>query len=130
MPKIKRGAFHMLLIVTFFAYFKIYSMQSLSAQRPFKVDEFSARYFEQPLDHFTSTNGHTFQQRYWVNKRYYKTGGPIFVLDGGETSGEDRLPFLDTGVMDFLPKATGGLGIVLEHRYYGRDLPCLLPPFF
>lgn len=31
----------------------------------------------------------------------------------------DRLPFLDTGIMDILAKATNGLGIVLEHRYYG-----------
>jgi hypothetical protein len=43
------------------------------------------------------------------------------VLDGGETSGEDRLPFLDTGVLDILAEATGGLSIVLEHRYYGTS---------
>ena len=35
----------------------------------------------------------------------------------------DRLPFLDTGIADILARATGGLGIVLEHRYYGRSLP-------
>jgi hypothetical protein len=39
------------------------------------------------------------------------------MIDGGETSGEDRLPFLDTGVADILAKATGGIGVVLEHRY-------------
>lgn len=43
------------------------------------------------------------------------------MLDGGETSGEDRLPFLDTGVLDILAEATGGLSIVLEHRYYGTS---------
>ena len=37
-------------------------------------------------------------------------------LDGGETNGYDRLPFLDTGIVDILAKATGGVGVVLEHR--------------
>jgi len=32
---------------------------------------------------------------------------------------KDRLPFLDTGIVEILTKATSGLGIVLEHRYYG-----------
>ena len=31
----------------------------------------------------------------------------------------DRLPFLDYGIVDILAEATKGLGIVLEHRYYG-----------
>ena len=38
------------------------------------------------------------------------------MIDGGETSGEDRLPFLDTGIADIIAKATGGIGVVLEHR--------------
>lgn len=25
-----------------------------------------------------------------MNKEYYEPGGPVIVLDGGETSGEDR----------------------------------------
>lgn len=45
------------------------------------------------------------------------------MLDGGETSGEDRLPYLDTGIVDILTAATGGVGIVLEHRYYGDSVP-------
>lgn len=81
-------------------------------------------WFEQPVDHFAQDNSSagTFKQRYWVNTRHYNAtrGGPVFVLDGGETSGEDRLPFLDTGIMEILPKAAGGIGIILEHRYYGE----------
>ena len=80
--------------------------------------EFPVQVFEQPLDHFGGVNG-TFNQRYWVNSRHYTSGGPVIVLDGGETSGEDRLQFLDTGIVEILAKATGGLGVVLEHRYYG-----------
>ncbi|QRW17932.1 Serine carboxypeptidase S28 [Rhizoctonia solani] len=82
-----------------------------------------AQYFKQPLDHFDKSVNSTFGQRYWVNKEYYEPGGPVFVLDGGETSGEDRLPFLQTGILAILANATKGLGIVLEHRYYGESIP-------
>ncbi|KAI0804685.1 peptidase S28 [Irpex lacteus] len=78
--------------------------------------------FTQPLDHFTDT-GFTFQQRYWVDDRYYKPGGPVIVLDSGESSGTGRLPYLQQGVVQILANATGGLGIVLEHRYYGKSVP-------
>ena len=83
--------------------------------------EFEPQWFRQPLDHFTNTSQTTFLQRYWVNSRHYipGRGGPVIILDGGETSGTDRLPFLDTGIVEILAKATAGLGVVLEHRYYG-----------
>ncbi|KAJ3562051.1 hypothetical protein NP233_g9817 [Leucocoprinus birnbaumii] len=87
-------------------------------------EEFEPQWFEQPLDHFDKSNTHTFKQRYWVNKRHYqpRVGAPVIVLDGGETSGEDRLPFLDTGIVEILASATNGLGVVLEHRYYGESI--------
>ena len=78
--------------------------------------------FTQPLDHFTDT-GLTFNQRYWVSDRHYKPGGPVIVLDGGETSGAGRLVYMDTGIVDILTNATNGLGVVLEHRYYGDSIP-------
>ena len=57
-----------------------------------KTIPFQELYFKQPLDHFNSDGkngfGVTFGQRYWVNYRHYVEGGPVFVLDGGETSGE------------------------------------------
>ncbi|KIY62526.1 peptidase S28 [Cylindrobasidium torrendii FP15055 ss-10] len=86
--------------------------------------EFPAQWFEQPLDHFDKSVRDTFQQRYWVNTRHYDPSvpGPVFVLDGGETSGEGRLPFLDTGIVEILARATGGVGVVLEHRYYGESI--------
>ena len=84
-----------------------------------KYTEFPPQWFEQPLDHFAKESP-LFKQRYWVSKRHYRQGGPVIVLDGGETSGEDRLLFLDTGIVDILAKATGGMGVILEHRYYGE----------
>ncbi|KIK69784.1 hypothetical protein GYMLUDRAFT_34181 [Collybiopsis luxurians FD-317 M1] len=97
-----------------------------TAQVAFAVDkpEFTALWFEQPLDHFDKSIKDTFKQRYWINKRHFKpgTGAPVIVLDGGETSGEDRLPFLDTGIVEILARETQGLGVVLEHRYYGESI--------
>jgi hypothetical protein len=83
--------------------------------------EFPAETFTQPLDHFHNSTDATFPQRFWVNSRHYepRPGAPVIVIDGGETNGEDRLPFLDTGIADILARATGGVGVVLEHRYYG-----------
>lgn len=81
------------------------------------VEEFPAHWFHQPVDHFAN-GSETFGQRYWINTRHYKprSGAPVIVIDGGETSGEDRLPFLDTGIADILAEATGGIGVILEHR--------------
>jgi hypothetical protein len=45
------------------------------------------------------------------------------VLQSGETSGADRLPFLQKGIVAQLSEATGGLGVILEHRYYGTSFP-------
>lgn len=89
------------------------------------ISEFRPQWFEQPLDHFSVENQHTFRQRYWVNDRHYKPNmnAPVFVIDGGETTGEERLQFLDTGIAEILSKATGGVGVLLEHRYYGESIP-------
>ena len=82
--------------------------------------------FAQPLDHFVDT-GHSFDQRYWISTRHYNpnstTPVPVIVLDGGESDATERLPYLDTGIVDILTEATGGIGIVLEHRYYGNSVP-------
>lgn len=70
--------------------------ESISSE--FIDHEFPTQWFLQPLDHFSKSDNHTFRQRYWVNKRYYKpgTGAPVIVLDGGETSGEVRSCTLNT----------------------------------
>jgi hypothetical protein len=100
------------------------SQAPLVAAPPSTEFGFHAETFVQPLDHFDNSTDATFAQRFWVNKRHYRPrpGAPVIVIDGGETSGEDRLPFLDKGIADILARATGGVGVVLEHRYYGASV--------
>ena len=82
-----------------------------------------------PVDHFHNESKyepHTdakFPLRYWFDAQYYKPGGPVIVLSGGETSGEDRFPFLQKGILSQLANATNGIGVILEHRYYGESWP-------
>lgn len=70
----------------------------VQANTPFSFNEFPDQWFTQPLDHFDNSS-HVWDQRYWVNTRHYVPGskGPVIVLDGGETSGKNRIPFLDYG---------------------------------
>lgn len=114
--------------------------------------QFPSHCHYQPVSHFIqdpsdpfyqATINQTFCQRYWFDAKYYKPGGPVFVLDGGETSGENRLDFLRTGIIKRLAEVSSllhvrdtfrtltsistqeynGLPVVLEHRYYGESFP-------
>lgn len=82
-----------------------------------------------PIDHFHNESiyaphsADSFHLRYWFDAQHYREGGPVIILASGETSGEDRLPFLDHGILAMLAEATGGVGVVLEHRYYGTSFP-------
>lgn len=82
-----------------------------------------------PIDHFHNDSSYaphsdgTFNLRYWFDASHYKPGGPVIVLQSGETSGEDRLPYLQKGIVAQLSQATNGLGVILEHRYYGTSFP-------
>jgi hypothetical protein len=85
--------------------------------------------FSTPIDHFHNesryephSNG-TYPMRYWFDATDYKPGGPVIILQGGETSGANRLPFLQKGLLHELAVATHGIGVVMEHRYYGTSFP-------
>jgi hypothetical protein len=64
-----------------------------------------------------------FNMSYWFDASHYQSGGPVFVLQGGETDGASRLPYLQKGLLAQLAAATHGIGVVLEHRYYGNSFP-------
>jgi hypothetical protein len=89
---------------------RIQSDQSGDLWPALDIATFPAHKFTQRLDHFDKSVNRTFGQRYWISTRHYKPGGPVIVVDGGETSGEDRLAFMDTGIIDILANATNGLG--------------------
>lgn len=84
-----------------------------------------------PIDHFHNESRYaphsdgTFPLRYWLTKAHYNAAkpGPVFVLASGETSARDRVPFLEYGLIARLAEATGGVAVVLEHRYYGTSFP-------
>lgn len=82
-----------------------------------------------PIDHFHNDSSYephvngSFPLRYWYDDRFYKPGGPVIALAAGETSGSGRLPFLQKGIVAILAEATNGVGVILEHRYYGRSYP-------
>lgn len=82
-----------------------------------------------PIDHFHNdslyephSNG-TFPLRYWFDATYYKAGGPVIVLQSGETDASGRLTFLQKGLLHKLAVSTHGIGVVLEHRFYGSSIP-------
>jgi hypothetical protein len=65
----------------------------------------------------------TLDYRYWYDATYYKPGGPVITLCSGESPGPARLPYLQKGIVYQLAKATNGIGVILEHRYYGTSFP-------
>ncbi|KAK4050336.1 hypothetical protein OIO90_005129 [Microbotryomycetes sp. JL221] len=90
-------------------------------------DTYQAHWFDQLVSHDpnvpASPVNATFRQRFWFDATYFKPGGSVFLLDGGEANAHERLPLLEHGILQILAKATGGIGIVFEHRYYGESFP-------
>lgn len=94
-----------------------------------RPDNYTIYAFDQLIDHFPDnpqyaphTNA-TFQQYYVYDDSYYVPGGPIFLYIGGETDLASRFENLQTGIIQILMEATGGLGIILENRFYGQSYP-------
>jgi hypothetical protein len=62
-----------------------------SSQQPLVAkDRYEAHCFPQKISHFDPSINGTFCQRYWLDASSYEAGGPIYLLDGGETSGKNR----------------------------------------
>ncbi|PWY83625.1 peptidase S28 [Aspergillus heteromorphus CBS 117.55] len=82
-----------------------------------------------PVDHFHNETRYephsndSFDLRYWLDTSHYEPGGPVFVIAAGETDGSDRIPFLSQGIVTQLASAYHGIGLILEHRYYGESYP-------
>ena len=85
--------------------------------------------FSIPIDHFQNESQYephssgTFSNRYWFDASHYKPGGPVIILQSGETDATARLPYLQKGIVAQLAQATHGIGVIFEHRYYGTSFP-------
>ncbi|KAJ1978632.1 hypothetical protein H4R34_003134 [Dimargaris verticillata] len=78
------------------------------------------RWFPQLVDHFGLTSA-TFPQRFFVNDTWYQAGGPVYLYNPGEGANSARK--VQRGFVVDLARATQGLVVSLEHRYYGRSNP-------
>lgn len=79
------------------------------------------QWFTQFLDHFNPIDAHIWKQRYYVNTNYYKQGGPIFLLIGGE--GTAQAKWMVEGQWIEYAKQFRALCFHVEHRFYGQSRP-------
>ncbi|XP_022658544.1 putative serine protease K12H4.7 [Varroa jacobsoni] len=76
----------------------------------------------QRLDNFNPADRRTWKQRYMVNAKFYKTGGPVFLLLGGEGEASAKWLSAPSHVM-IMAQKYGALVFQLEHRFYGKSRP-------
>src|SRR5207237_1073002 len=80
-------------------------------------------YAELPIDHFAECSD-TYQNRYWVQEKWYKPGGPVFIFDGGEASAAGDVSWMRGNTFfTRMLQEFGGMGVLWEHRYYGDSVP-------
>jgi lysosomal Pro-X carboxypeptidase len=82
---------------------------------------YETAYFPQILDHFVAAESRSFQQRYLVNRQWWKSGGPIFFYTGNE--GDITWFCNNTGFVWDIAPHYGAMVVFAEHRYYGESLP-------
>ena len=83
------------------------------------------KFFPQAVDHATFTGDYntanaTFFHQYEINDTFYKPGGPIIFLQGGETS---VFSCIEYGIAPEWAKEMNGLMVAIEHRYFGLSCP-------
>ncbi|KAF9055008.1 peptidase S28 [Hymenopellis radicata] len=80
-------------------------------------------YFDQLVDHNDPSLG-TFKQRYWFNDEWYQEGGPIVLINGGESNMEGNSDWLTNSTLDGrIAQDHNGSVILLEHRFFGLSQP-------
>ena len=86
--------------------------------------EYPALHIEIPIDHYNASDDRTYKNRYWINSKYYRAGGPVFYFDAGEQNGAPLVPYFlyeaagPSSVMA-LARRFNGLALIFEHRFYG-----------
>lgn len=79
------------------------------------------QWITQKLDHFNDADLRMWEQRYFVNDTFYKPGGPVFLMIGGE--GPANPIWMVTGTWIDMASKMGALCFMVEHRYYGESHP-------
>jgi hypothetical protein len=86
--------------------------------------DYPASYISIPVDHYNESDTRTYENRYWVNSKYYRSGGPIFYFDAGEQNASPLVPYFlyevagPSSVMT-LSRRFNGIAVIFEHRFYG-----------
>ncbi|KAJ2603684.1 hypothetical protein H4R99_002298, partial [Coemansia sp. RSA 1722] len=98
-------------------------LQSSAQQKPKlkRQGSYQEYYFDQKIDHFGLRGNDTFKQKIYINGDNYVPGGPVYLFNSGETPASPS--YLVAGEPYVLAKATGGMLIIMEHRYYGVSYP-------
>ncbi|CAN9511156.1 unnamed protein product [Ophioblennius macclurei] len=78
-------------------------------------------WFPQKLDHFNGADERVWKQRYFVNEAFYRPGGPVFLMIGGE--GPANPAWMKQGTWLTYANKLGALCLMLEHRFYGKSHP-------
>ncbi|KAK6977187.1 peptidase S28 [Favolaschia claudopus] len=76
--------------------------------------------FHQLIDHSDASEGSTFGQRVQVNTTFYKAGGPLFILQGDESTDMTCSEFMEFS--QWAPEFNAAT-MVIEHRYFGQSRP-------
>ncbi|KAL0216646.1 hypothetical protein P9112_008830 [Eukaryota sp. TZLM1-RC] len=79
------------------------------------------QWFPQQIDHFNDHDHRTFEQRYFMNQKFWDGYGPLLVFIGGE--GTLNGPPTDESLVGTIAKEHNGLILALEHRFYGKSIP-------
>nr|XP_020441942.1 putative serine protease K12H4.7 [Monopterus albus] len=82
---------------------------------------FEEQWFIQKLDHFSGADTRVWKQRYFINEAFYKPGGPVFLMIGGE--GRANPAWMQYGTWLTYAEKLGALCLLLEHRFYGKSHP-------
>ncbi|KAI1640611.1 serine carboxypeptidase S28-domain-containing protein [Biscogniauxia mediterranea] len=94
------------------------AIAAAAAQDDDKVGGVVIQEFAQRLNHsINATSEATFNQKYQLDTRFFKPGGPIFFIQSAET-GMQSINVSD--FVDYAPKL-GGMVAVLEHRFFSSN---------
>jgi hypothetical protein len=88
-----------------------------------KAPKVPTRYHDSKVDNFDPSNTKTYKQRYYYNDKWYKPGGPQFLMIGGE--GREDSYWVENGNVEWtlLAQEVGAIVFDIEHRFYGDSQP-------